>query len=110
MEILIGLICTLLLFYVIIDLFIQYTDIVLVNLFRIKQIIAFILAICLCLMPFVIKTEAEWVFTIFSIAISIFFFIESYISRDDFYAWLEVVEDDIEEQEGQEKQGEDKEK
>ena len=80
MEILIGTIGTLMFCYVLVNLLIQFTEITIVNLFRIKQIIAYIIAICFCIVPLFLKSE--WVL-LFSIFIAVYFFVESFIARDD---------------------------
>ena len=98
MKILMGFTCSMIIIYILVNLFVQFSEITFVNLFRIKQFVAYAIGLCFCIMPFVVKLEEDvWVFAIFAGVFAIYFFIESYIARDDFFAWLEVYEeqDDI---------------
>jgi len=85
-----GLIGTLLCFIVLINMVIQFSDTAYVTLFRVKQVLTYLVAICLCIIPFIIETNAKWV----CVVLGIFFFVESFLARDDYFYWLEIFEEE----------------
>ena len=89
MQILITEMCIALAVYVAINLILQFSEMFLVYPFRIKQFVAYLLALSFGAIPFVVKTEQKWVLAVFSIAFAIYFFVESFIARDDFFYQLQ---------------------